>query len=288
MPTPLSLLLPPPLPPPPLLTAQAEFLGKQAGGAPKSSAKEAPAPAPAPTPAPVAEEPAPGDFAAGQMLTPSKLGYSGSEFPKPAPAENTYTSADAGMLTATPPAMHSDSKTAGDAPSLELIYFPVMAKGLQLACIAEMSGLAWSGFTVEESGPKSWAEIKESGVAPFGQMPLLKVGGGRTLGQSTAIANYLARLAGPKLQGESPKDFAISQMCMAEGEDIFSALGKCELANWKTVEARQSKAEEAKTLFAETLPAHFANLEKMCTSDVDEDGKHSNCKFSSVRTSSPG
>ena len=76
-------------------------------------------------------------------------------------------------------------------------------------------------------------------------------------------------------------------MCMAEAEDIFAALGKCELAMWKTVEARKSKEEEAKTLFAETLPAHFANLEKMCTSDVDNDDKHSNCKFSSVRTYLP-
>eukprot|EP01047_Picozoa_sp_COSAG01_P107573 COSAG01_NODE_36570_length_515_cov_23.204327_1_plen_38_part_10 len=32
----------------------------------------------------------------------------------------------------------------------ELIYFPVMAKGLQLAMCAEMSGLKWSGFTTEE------------------------------------------------------------------------------------------------------------------------------------------
>ena len=268
------------------LLGQAEFLGKKAGSpapAPKPSAKKEAAPAPAPAPA-AEEDAAPGDFAAGQMLTPSKLGYSGSEFPKPDPVDNTYSSTETGMLTETPPAMHSDSKSGGDAPALELVYFPVMAKGLQLSLIAEMSGLAWTGFTVEDEGPKSWAEIKASGVAPFGQMPLLKVDGLRTIGQSTAIANYLAKLAGPKLQGESPTDFAISQMCMAEGEDIFSALGRCELANWKTIEARKSKEEEAKTLFAETLPAHFKNLEQMCKSDVDGDGKHSNCKFSSVRT----
>ncbi len=260
---------------------QAEFLGKTASSpAPTSSGKKAAAPAPA---AAAEEDAAPGDFAAGQMLTPSKLGHNGSAFPKPDSVGNTYSSTDTGMLTETPPAMHSDSKSAGDAPALELVYFPVMAKGLQLSLIAEMSGLAWSGFTVEDEGPKSWPEIKASGEAPFGQMPLLKVGGVRTIGQSTAIANYLAKLAGPKLQGESPQEFAISQMCMAEGEDIFASLGAVELAVWKTVEARKSKEEEAKTLFAETLPAHFQHLERMCTSDVDNDGKHSNCKFTSVR-----
>ena len=82
----------------------------------------------------------------------------------------------------------------------ELIYFPVMAKGLQLACIAEMSGLPWTGFTVEESGPKSWTEIKDSGIAPFGQMPLLKTPDGLVLGQSVAIANYIAKMAGAALE----------------------------------------------------------------------------------------
>ena len=87
----------------------------------------------------------------------------------------------------------------------ELIYFPVMAKGLQLACIAEMSGLPWTGFTVEESGPKSWTEIKDSGIAPFGQMPLLKTPGGLVLGQSVAIANYIAKMAGAALEGGEMK-----------------------------------------------------------------------------------
>ena len=35
--------------------------------------------------------------------------------------------------------------------------------------VAEMSGLTWTGFTAEESGAKSWAEMKQSGIAPFGQ-----------------------------------------------------------------------------------------------------------------------
>jgi glutathione S-transferase len=164
----------------------------------------------------------------------------------------------------------------------ELIYFPVMAKGLQLAMCAEMSGLKWSGFTTEEAGPKSWGEIKPSGIAPFGQMPLLKTPGGQVIGQSVAIANYIARKAGPVLEGETEEEYATSQMCMMEAEDIFSMVGKCELANWKTPEQRESKAEEAKELFAESLPAHFDNLEKLAVGDVNDDGKWSNCKFTST------
>jgi glutathione S-transferase len=169
----------------------------------------------------------------------------------------------------------------------ELIYFPVMAKGLQLACIAEMSGLPWTGFTVEESGPKSWAEIKDSGIAPFGQMPLLKTPDGLVLGQSVAIANYIAKMAGAALEGATDKDFALSQMCMAEAEDIYSMLGACELANWKTPEQRKAGADKAAALFKDGLAAHFANLEKLAKSDVSDEGKHSNCQFTSVRALPP-
>ena len=164
----------------------------------------------------------------------------------------------------------------------ELIYFPVMAKGLQLACIAEMSGLPWSGFTVEEEGPKSWGEIKASGIAPFGQMPLLKTPSGQVLGQSVAIANYIAKMAGPALEGESDQDYALSQMLMAEAEDIFALLGGCGLQNWQTPEARTAGEEKAKTFFAEQLPAHLKNIEALARSDVDSEGKHSDCRFTSV------
>lgn len=170
----------------------------------------------------------------------------------------------------------------------ELIYFPVMAKGLQLACIAEMSGLPWSGFTTEEEGPKSWGEIKASGIAPFGQMPLLKTPSGQVLGQSVAIANYIAKMAGPALEGESNNDYALSQMLMAEAEDIYSLLGGCGLQTWQTPEARTAGAEKAKTFFAEQLPAHLKNIEALARSDVDAEGKHSDCRFSSVSVLMPG
>jgi glutathione S-transferase len=144
----------------------------------------------------------------------------------------------------------------------QLIYFPVYAKGLQLAMIAEMSGLKWEGKTTEGDGANSWASIKATGVAPFGQMPLLKTSGGRVVAQSTAIANYIARKGG--MEGNTDDDFIMSQMCMAEGEDIFKLIFGAELAFWKTPEVRAAKAEEQKKVFTEDIPAHLANLEKLC------------------------
>jgi hypothetical protein len=152
---------------------------------------------------------------------------------------------------------------------------------------AEMSGLSWTGYTTEESGPKSWGEMKPSGVAPFGQMPLLKTPSGQNLGQSRAIANYIARKAGPVLEGKTHQDFAMSQMCLEEGEDIISAVGGCQLGAFATVEARNSKLEEAKALLdpnnmEDGLAKHFKNLDLLCRSDVNDDGKHSDCRFTSV------
>ena len=107
----------------------------------------------------------------------------------------------------------------------KLTYFPVMAKGLQLALAAEFSGLDWEGEQkVKGDGPDDWPQLKAK--TPFGQMPFFVTPEGLTIGQSVAIANYIGRKGG--MLGESDADFAVSQMCMAEGErDCQQALGAC-------------------------------------------------------------
>jgi len=157
-----------------------------------------------------------------------------------------------------------DELKDGQASLGKLMYFPVMAKGLQLALIAELSGLPWEGATSEAEGPNSWPVIKASGVTPFGQMPFLVTSDGLTVGQSTAIANFMGKKGG--MLGNNDRDCALCAMCMAEGEDLYSMLLSHELARWKPQELRDSKAEAVKTLFAESAPAHFANLEKLCGS----------------------
>ncbi|KAJ1444854.1 hypothetical protein M885DRAFT_531050 [Pelagophyceae sp. CCMP2097] len=139
---------------------------------------------------------------------------------------------------------------------LELTYFPVYAKGLQLACILEASGLAWTGVTTTKDG---LAVLKEKGDTPFGQLPILKCGEGLVVGQSVAIANYVGRLG--KTDGASDADFARSQMCLAEGEDLYALLISHELARWKPADIRNAKRAAQETLFSETAPKHLALLE---------------------------
>eukprot|EP00959_Pyramimonas_sp_CCMP1952_P458392 9476540-Pyramimonas_sp.AAC.1 len=99
----------------------------------------------------------------------------------------------------------------------KLTYFPVMAKGLQLALLAEFSGLEWDGEQkTRGDGPRDWPQLKSE--TPFGQMPFLVTPEGLSIGQSVAIANYIGRKG--DMLGKTDADFAISQMCMAEGESL--------------------------------------------------------------------
>jgi len=92
---------------------------------------------------------------------------------------------------------------------------------------------------------------------PFGQLPFLEDGHVK-LGQSNAIARYIARKA--KLEGSTDAEFAASEQLYEEAGDIYTILSK---ANYES----DKNAAFDKT-FAETLPPHFHNLEKL----IGEDG----------------
>ena len=141
-----------------------------------------------------------------------------------------------------------------------LTYFPVMAKGLQLALIAEHSGMEWTGITAGKGeGPDAWPGLKPK--TPFGQMPFLETPEDGTVGQSVAIANYMAAKA--NTQGATPAEFAMSQMCMAEGEDLYSIMGSKNLQRWKAAADRCSD-EEVEAYWAGPVPTHLACLEALC------------------------
>jgi len=142
----------------------------------------------------------------------------------------------------------------------KLIYFPVMAKGLQLALIAEHSGLAWEGKTAGKGeGPEMWPGLKSR--TPFGQMPFLETPEHGTVGQSTAIANYIGSIG--NMTGANPAELAKGQMCMAEGEDLYSMMMAKKFQRWRTADDKCSD-EEVAQYWNESVPAHIANLEALC------------------------
>jgi len=142
--------------------------------------------------------------------------------------------------------------TGGDLGKLS--YFPLMAKGLQPAICAELSGLAWEGNPVELA---EWKSMKASGVCPFGQMPILQVGD-LTIGQSTAICNFIGRKG--NMLGASDAECAQSDMCMAEGEDLYAAMQKYQDTLFVKDKVGQEELDE---FWSVKVPQHFSFCDKL-------------------------
>lgn len=145
------------------------------------------------------------------------------------------------------------------ADKMKLTYFPLMAKGLGPALVAECSGLPWTG--PKETGLnvfEKWGEMKESGVSPFGQLPLLE-DGDLKIGQCCAIMNYIGKKA--QTEGKDAAEFAVSQMLMAEGEDIYAIMQKHNATKFAALDTKP-QADQGK-LWGEVIPGELAKLEKL-------------------------
>ena len=154
-----------------------------------------------------------------------------------------------------------------DSAPLELRYFGVMAKGLGPALVLEHSGLTWLGNAGLGFRPaEQWQALKPT--TPFGQMPVLSKKDGFQLAQTVAIINYVARLADTD-GASSPAAFGISQMLMAEGEDLYSLMSKfVPTVNKKLSTDIVMTSKGTRTDYDEfwgvKLPAHLARLEELC------------------------
>lgn len=128
------------------------------------------------------------------------------------------SAADTPVPMPDPPAKRAKSS----GKPLELRYFTVLAKGLGPALVLEYSGLEWLGSKGLGFTRDMWPALKPG--CPFGQLPLLVTADGTQIAQTTAIMNYVGRLAGT--EGDL-NEFALSQMLMAEAEDIYHLAQKC-------------------------------------------------------------
>jgi len=136
-----------------------------------------------------------------------------------------------------------------------LTYFPLYAKGLAPTLVAEHSGLPYkgnrdTGFTMEQ-----WGALKNKNKAPFGQLPILDTGS-FVVGQTTAICNYIGRAAGT--DGADVNDYTMSQMLMAEGEDLYNLMQKYQ----PTIFVKE-KEEDNRKFWTEVVPGHMKKLEAL-------------------------
>jgi len=154
-----------------------------------------------------------------------------------------------------PPAKRA-RRGAKEPEPFTLQYFPVMAKGLGPTLVAEFSGLPWKGA---KDVPFDWATLKPT--TPFGQMPLLTMDG-VMVAQTLAILNHIGKAAQTEGSG---RDFDVSQMLIAEAEDIYKLMQQ----SLPTIMAKlgspgKGGQAEYDAFFADKLPPHLEKLGKLC------------------------
>jgi len=164
---------------------------------------------------------------------------------------------------------------APDEP-FHFTYFGVMAKGLAPALVAELSGRPWTATTFKDPATEWQGDggLKATGKCPFGQVPLLEVPArgkqpALNIGQATAICSYISRVAKRKsgLEGNGVAEHAMSQMLMAEGEDLYNAMGKNQTTMFvKEYGGAKNSKEDAQKWWAGAAKEQLAMLEKLLAS----------------------
>ncbi|KAJ1627303.1 glutathione S-transferase [Pavlovales sp. CCMP2436] len=151
------------------------------------------------------------------------------------------------------------------APKLQLVYFGVRARAEAPRMILHYGGVPYTEETCQSFFGKPWGGpegAKASGLAPFGQLPLLAVDG-RVLGQTAAINRYCAALC-PAALSLVPADPVDAAWCdgIFEAAQELSPVNPCVNA-WRGEDFAAKKAD----FLANTLPPRLANLNKILEGD---------------------
>eukprot|EP01004_Peranema_trichophorum_P008820 NODE_7570_length_763_cov_47.534375_g6958_i0.p1 GENE.NODE_7570_length_763_cov_47.534375_g6958_i0~~NODE_7570_length_763_cov_47.534375_g6958_i0.p1 ORF type:complete len:201 (-),score=42.14 NODE_7570_length_763_cov_47.534375_g6958_i0:96-698(-) len=133
---------------------------------------------------------------------------------------------------------------------VSITYFGIKARNLLPILICEVGGVEYE--FVNAAG--QWPEPLKS-QSPFGQLPFL-VDGDLRIGQSLAIARYLARKVG--ILGDSDAEYGQSEQITQEMEDIYMGIAKAQNSPDKAA----GYAE-----FFQKLNVHLTNLQKLLKGD---------------------
>lgn len=130
---------------------------------------------------------------------------------------------------------------------VRITYFDLKARALFPMLVAEVGGIEyeWKKVAMED-----WASLK--GNTPFGQLPILEHGD-IVVAQSSALASYIGRLAG--MLGTEDADFAVSQMLVAQYEDMMNAMAKCYYSS--------NKAADMEEYLSVKLPGDLGKVERL-------------------------
>lgn len=141
---------------------------------------------------------------------------------------------------------------------LKLIYFDIPGKAEAIRLCASVGKVDFEDVRISR---ERFAEMKEQGALPYGQVPALDVGAGRMLAQSSAILRYVATLGG--LHPSDPLEAARIDSIMSEEEDFFSGItiSRYSARFGYGHMSEEFRAEVRKNLNDEILPKHLRFLE---------------------------
>lgn len=83
---------------------------------------------------------------------------------------------------------------------------------------------------------------------------------GLRLSQTTAIINYIAKKAGPQLEGTPGKQYAVSQMLIAQGETLYGLMQKM-VATKYVPQSKKDGLEAFDYCWASVMPPQLQHLE---------------------------
>ena len=107
---------------------------------------------------------------------------------------------------------------------VKIYYWQIKARSYAAMAIANACGIPLDPITNPD-----FPELKKT--LPFGQLPFIEHNGIK-LAQSGAINRYLGKIGGIS-HAEDDARFALSEMLIAEAEDIFNLMGKANYASDK-------------------------------------------------------
>ncbi|CAH1778726.1 unnamed protein product [Owenia fusiformis] len=141
-------------------------------------------------------------------------------------------------------------------PNYKLTYFNARGRAEAARLIFKQGGVEFDDVRIDG---EAWGAMKGTGVAPYGQLPILEVDG-KVLGQSVAIARFAARETG--MLGENSFDMAVADSVVDSVGDVSQSLYQ---AHFEKDDAK--KAEMMKKIKSETVPNWCAAMEKLIAGD---------------------
>mmetsp|Transcript_104623 Transcript_104623/g.223612 ORF Transcript_104623/g.223612 Transcript_104623/m.223612 type:complete len:229 (-) Transcript_104623:48-734(-) len=132
-----------------------------------------------------------------------------------------------------------EGMTKSRGGQMKYTYFPLHARGLPILLALEVGGVDYVGKPLPFS---QWAEMKASGVCPFGYLALLELADGTKINETNAVAMTVGKRAG--LLGQSEKDFGISTMLACKAAEVFTEFTKVQptmftVKNWDSAAAQK-------------------------------------------------